>query len=77
MSLEIISPTIHAVLANQEATYREMLDVFDLAVITRAMEMCGNNQVKQLRLLRINRNTLRRKLKAAGLHNLNRNSSHG
>ena len=47
--------------------YRKVLSLVELPLLTRALELTGGNQLKAARLLGINRNTLRKRLRLLGL----------
>jgi DNA-binding protein Fis len=53
-------------LADQRA-HANLIDLVEEALISRALEQCGHNQVRTARLLGISRNTLRHRIKKYNL----------
>lgn len=47
--------------------YRTVMARVELPLIRHALELCGGNQLKAAKLLGINRNTLRKRLRLLGL----------
>ena len=47
--------------------YRSVMARMELPLLRHALELCGGNQLKAAKLLGINRNTLRKKLRQLGL----------
>ena len=47
--------------------YRSIMARMELPLLRHALERCGGNQVKAAKLLGINRNTLRKRLRLLGL----------
>ncbi|HEY7254139.1 MAG TPA: helix-turn-helix domain-containing protein [Methylomirabilota bacterium] len=47
--------------------YRSVMARMELPLLRHALELCGGNQLKAAKLLGINRNTLRKRLRLLGL----------
>ena len=47
--------------------YRRVMARMELPLLRHALELCGGNQLKAAKLLGINRNTLRKRLRLLGL----------
>jgi two-component system, NtrC family, nitrogen regulation response regulator GlnG len=47
--------------------YRSVMARMELPLLRHALELCGGNQLKAAKLLGINRNTLRKRLRMLGL----------
>lgn len=47
--------------------YRSVMTRMELPLLRHALELCGGNQLKAAKLLGINRNTLRKRLRLLGL----------
>lgn len=47
--------------------YRSVMARVELPLLRHALELCGGNQLKAAKLLGINRNTLRKRLRQLGL----------
>jgi two-component system nitrogen regulation response regulator GlnG len=47
--------------------YRSVMARLELPLLRHALELCGGNQLKAAKLLGINRNTLRKRLRLLGL----------
>jgi two-component system nitrogen regulation response regulator GlnG len=47
--------------------YRAVMARMELPLLRHALELCGGNQLRAARLLGINRNTLRKRLRLLGL----------
>lgn len=47
--------------------YRSVMARVELPLLRHALELCGGNQLKAAKLLGINRNTLRKRLRLLGL----------
>jgi two-component system nitrogen regulation response regulator GlnG len=47
--------------------YRSVMARVELPLLRHALELCGGNQLKAAKLLGINRNTLRKRLRSLGL----------
>ena len=50
-----------------EHLYRWVISLVELPLLVRVLEMTGGNQLKAARLLGINRNTLRKRLRLLGI----------
>jgi len=57
--------------------YRSVMARVELPLLRQALEMSGGNQLKAARLLGINRNTLRKRLRLLGLLPSSRGEAHG
>ena len=57
--------------------YRSVMARVELPLLRQALEMSGGNQLKAARLLGINRNTLRKRLRLLGLLPAPRSEAHG
>ena len=47
--------------------YRSVMARMELPLLRHALDLCGGNQLKTAKLLGINRNTLRKRLRSMGL----------
>lgn len=47
--------------------YRQVISLVELPLLTHVLELTGGNQLKAARLLGINRNTLRKRLRLLGI----------
>jgi len=56
--------------------YRSVMTRIELPLLRQALELSGGNQLKAARLLGINRNTLRKRLRHLGLLAPSRESRH-
>jgi two-component system, NtrC family, nitrogen regulation response regulator GlnG len=56
--------------------YRSVMTRIELPLLRQALELSGGNQLKAARLLGINRNTLRKRLRHLGLLAPSRGSRH-
>ncbi len=56
-----------AALAESGRLYRSVMTRIELPLLRQALELSGGNQLKAARLLGINRNTLRKRLRLLGL----------
>jgi two-component system nitrogen regulation response regulator GlnG len=56
-----------AALAENGRLYRSVMTRVELPLLRQALELSGGNQLKAARLLGINRNTLRKRLRLLGL----------
>jgi two-component system nitrogen regulation response regulator GlnG len=56
--------------------YRSVMTRIELPLLRQALELSGGNQLKAARLLGINRNTLRKRLRHLGLLAPSRRSRH-
>ncbi len=67
--VEIAVPTFVREAANAESgrLYRTVMTRIELPLLRQALELSGGNQLKAARLLGINRNTLRKRLRLLGL----------
>lgn len=54
--------------AGEARLHRAVMSLLERPLLQHALELTGGNQVRAARLLGINRNTLRKKLRALGLH---------
>jgi two-component system, NtrC family, response regulator AtoC len=59
--LQIVIPDILRLSA--EGIHAEVIETIEETIISKALEQCGNNQVKAARMLGISRNTLRHRIK--------------
>ena len=53
--------------AEPRSVYRAVMRRLEGPLLRRALDLCGGNQLKAARLLGINRNTLRKRLRLLGL----------
>ena len=62
-------PTVLKQMATSEKgkLYRTIMTRVELPLLRQALELCAGNQLKAARLLGINRNTLRKRLRLLGL----------
>ncbi len=56
-----------AAVAESGRLYRSVMTRIELPLLRQALELSGGNQLKAARLLGINRNTLRKRLRLLGL----------
>ena len=66
-----------AALAESGRLYRSVMTRIELPLLRQALELSGGNQLKAARLLGINRNTLRKRLRRLGLLPSSRVASDG
>jgi two-component system nitrogen regulation response regulator GlnG len=69
---ELISSTLPSLVSEAAAAdggrlYRSVMARLELPLLRHALELCGGNQLKAAKLLGINRNTLRKRLRLLGL----------
>ena len=65
-----------AAAAESGRLYRSVMTRIELPLLRQALELSGGNQLKAARLLGINRNTLRKRLRHLGLLATSRESRH-
>lgn len=58
---------VSKVTADGGRLYRSVMARVELPLLRHALELCGGNQLKAAKLLGINRNTLRKRLRLLGL----------
>lgn len=69
---ELIGSTLPSVVSEAATVdggrlYRSVMARVELPLLRHALELCGGNQLKAAKLLGINRNTLRKRLRLLGL----------
>jgi len=69
---ELVTSTLPSIVGEAVATaggrlYRSVMARVELPLLRHALELCGGNQLKTAKLLGINRNTLRKRLRLLGL----------
>ena len=68
---ELVSSTLPSLVIEAQADggrlYRTVMARVELPLLRHALELCGGNQLKAAKLLGINRNTLRKRLRLLGL----------
>ncbi len=68
---ELVSSTLPSLVSEATAQggrlYRGVMARVELPLLRHALELCGGNQLKAAKLLGINRNTLRKRLRLLGL----------
>jgi two-component system nitrogen regulation response regulator GlnG len=69
---ELVSSTLPALVSEAAAVdagrlYRSVMARVELPLLRYALDLCGGNQLKAAKLLGINRNTLRKRLRLLGL----------
>ena len=70
---ELVSATLPSLVSEAAAAvdgrrlYRSVMARVELPLLRHALELCGGNQLKAAKLLGINRNTLRKRLRLLGL----------
>jgi two-component system nitrogen regulation response regulator GlnG len=68
---ELITSTLPSLVSEATATggrlYRSVMVRVELPLLRHALQLCGGNQLKAAKLLGINRNTLRKRLRLLGL----------
>ena len=69
---ELVSSTLTSLVSETAAAdggrlYRSVMARMELPLLRHALELCGGNQLKAAKLLGINRNTLRKRLRLPGL----------
>ena len=69
---ELVTSTLPAIVSAAAAAeggrlYRSVMARVELPLLRHALELCGGNQLKAAKLLGINRNTLRKRLRLLGL----------
>ena len=77
--LNDVLPTVVRVAAASESgrLYRSVMSRVEMPLLRLAVEMSAGNQLKAARLLGINRNTLRKRLRLLGLLPAAHASAHG
>jgi two-component system nitrogen regulation response regulator GlnG len=69
---ELVTSTLPSIVSEAAAAeggrlYRSVMARVELPLLRHALELCGGNQLKAAKLLGINRNTLRKRLRLLGL----------
>jgi two-component system nitrogen regulation response regulator GlnG len=68
---ELVTTTLPSLVSEATAEggrlYRSVMARVELPLLRHALELCGGNQLKAAKLLGINRNTLRKRLRLLGL----------
>ncbi len=69
---ELVSSTLPSLVIEAQAAdggrlYRTVIARVELPLLRHALELCGGNQLKAAKMLGINRNTLRKRLRLLGL----------
>lgn len=68
---ELVNSTLPSLVSEATAAggrlYRGVMARVELPLLRHALELCGGNQLKAAKLLGINRNTLRKRLRLLGL----------
>jgi two-component system nitrogen regulation response regulator GlnG len=68
---DLVSGTLPSLVSEASAgggrLYRSVMARVELPLLRHALELCGGNQLKAAKLLGINRNTLRKRLRLLGL----------
>ncbi|HSL49279.1 MAG TPA: helix-turn-helix domain-containing protein [Candidatus Deferrimicrobiaceae bacterium] len=69
---ELVTSTLPSLVREATAVdggriYRSVMARVELPLLRHALELCGGNQLKAAKLLGINRNTLRKRLRLLGL----------
>ncbi len=69
---ELVSAALPSLVSEAAAVdggrlYRSVMARVELPLLRHALELCGGNQLKAAKLLGINRNTLRKRLRLLGL----------
>jgi two-component system nitrogen regulation response regulator GlnG len=68
---ELVTSTLPSLVSEASAQggrlYRGVMARVELPLLRHALELCGGNQLKTAKLLGINRNTLRKRLRLLGL----------
>lgn len=69
---ELVSGSLPSLVSEAAAVdggrlYRSVMARVELPLLRHALELCGGNQLKAAKLLGINRNTLRKRLRLLGL----------
>jgi two-component system nitrogen regulation response regulator GlnG len=69
---ELVGRTLPSLVSEAAAVdggrlYRSVMARVELPLLRHALELCGGNQLKAAKLLGINRNTLRKRLRLLGL----------
>ena len=69
---ELVSSTLPLLVSEAAAVdggrlYRSVMARVELPLLRHALELCAGNQLKTAKMLGINRNTLRKKLKEHGI----------
>jgi two-component system nitrogen regulation response regulator GlnG len=68
---ELVTTTLPSLVTQAAADggrlYRSVMARVELPLLRHALELCGGNQLKAAKLLGINRNTLRKRLRLLGL----------
>jgi len=67
VSSTLPSLVIEAQAADGGRLYRTVIARVELPLLRHALELCGGNQLKAAKMLGINRNTLRKRLRLLGL----------
>ena len=69
---ELVTTTLPSLVSEAAAAdagrlYRSVMARVELPLLRHALELCGGNQLRAAKLLGINRNTLRKRLRLLGL----------
>jgi len=66
---ELVTTTLPSLVSEADGgrLYRSVMARVELPLLRHALELCGGNQLKAAKLLGINRNTLRKRLRLLGL----------
>lgn len=69
---DLVGPAVRTLVSEAAASeggrvYRSVMARVELPLLRQALELSGGNQLKAARLLGINRNTLRKRLRLLGL----------
>ena len=68
---DLVSGTLPSLVSEASAgggrLYRSVMARVELPLLRHALDLCGGNQLKAAKLLGINRNTLRKRLRLLGL----------
>jgi two-component system nitrogen regulation response regulator GlnG len=62
-----LPPLVSEATMERGRLYRSVMARVELPLLRHALELCGGNQLKAAKLLGINRNTLRKRLRLLGL----------
>jgi two-component system nitrogen regulation response regulator GlnG len=63
----MVPSLVSEAMADGARLYRSVMTRVELPLLRHALELCGGNQLKAAKLLGINRNTLRKRLRLLGL----------
>jgi two-component system nitrogen regulation response regulator GlnG len=66
---ELVTATLPSLVSEADGgrLYRSVMARVELPLLRHTLELCGGNQLKAAKLLGINRNTLRKRLRLLGL----------